>query len=312
MPNADKVNGKKLEEKNEVLIDDFLVKKRKEIIFALAQKRRMSHGELAQAVGTSIASLSNILVKFERFNDEYKIKLVDSESEGKYRYYFLTEMCRRYLDNRNQIEYEQQNIKVVQYETAQLLQKVKTSLAQYKEWCEDDYTVELSEGLIERMYCKNIVRNEKERVIDDIIINCEKLLLHDYETYSLEIINLLEDKHLQNWFTKILDKFEGFRLVLMDWNREENIMQIYNMLESAVESAYKAFGKKEKNGWQEGTLEEGHELFSTVFYIIKSIEFQKAEDINDCFMCFMAGNKYLSGFMTHLIMKYYKKREECI
>lgn len=85
---------------------------------------------------------------------------------------------------------------------------------QYIEWFGDDYILELSEGLVERMYCRNIIRNEKERVIDDIIINCEKLLLYNDEIYSFEIMKLLEDKHLQNWFTKILDKFESFRTII--------------------------------------------------------------------------------------------------
>ena len=290
---------------NEALIDGFLIKKRKEIVLVLAQKEKMSHGELAKAVDTSIASLSNILARFEKFS----LDLIGSKSEGKYRYYYLTGMCRKYLNNRNQTEYEQQNMKVVQYETTQLLQKIKASLAQYIEWCGEDYVLELSEGLIERMYCRNIISNENERVIDDFIINCEKLLLYNYEIYSLEIIELLEDKHLQSWLTKILDKFEGFRPILIRWNQEEDIAQIYKMLESAIEKVYQV---KEKHGKLIGLSEQGDELLATVFHIVKNMEACEEKDINDCFMRFMAGNKLLSGFMTHLIVKYDKKKEECI
>lgn len=42
-------------------ITDFLSKKRKAIIYKLSENKKLSHKELAEAVETSVASLSNIL-----------------------------------------------------------------------------------------------------------------------------------------------------------------------------------------------------------------------------------------------------------
>ena len=50
-----------LSEEVKELIDDFISRKRKQILIALYPKRKLSQGELAKAVGTSTASLANIL-----------------------------------------------------------------------------------------------------------------------------------------------------------------------------------------------------------------------------------------------------------
>ena len=73
-----------LDEETEKVIDEFLTKKRKAILYALYGGKERPHKELADAAGTSPASLSNILLKFEQF----PYKLLDSRTSGKYRYYF--------------------------------------------------------------------------------------------------------------------------------------------------------------------------------------------------------------------------------
>lgn len=82
-----------IDEATENEIAEFLTKKRKAIMYALYEYKERSQRELADTVGTSPASLANILIKFEQF----QFKLLDSRTFGKYRYYFLTKLGRAYI-----------------------------------------------------------------------------------------------------------------------------------------------------------------------------------------------------------------------
>lgn len=284
-------------------ISNFLTKKRNEIVNVLVDKKMLSHGELAEAVNTSPASLSNILLKFDNF--EYK--LIDSKTEGKFRYYYVTDLCKKYIDSCTQEGICIENAKIIQHETLQLVQQVKSSLVQFQCIYQDDWEFEFDDALFARINCQKISPKESESLVDLFVIGVEKLLLYDYETHVAMALKLLEvNSILQTRLTKLLDKFDVFRTMLQDWNKGDNIIEIYDQLETVIKMYY----QKEKNEVRSQYIDENSELFTTVCYILKHIEFRDRQDISDCFMRFMAGNNALSGYMAQTITNNCKE-EEC-
>lgn len=174
-------------------ISAFLTKSRMDVIRALAGNKKLNHGELALAIRTSVASLSNRLVKF----DEFEYKLLDSESEGKFRYYYLTELCKKYLESCNRDQATQESAKILQHEVLQLKQRLKDLLEEFKNLYEDDWEIELDDALIARIECREIENSEGERLVDDFIIGIEKLLLYDYDNYSIIVLQMLQNSILR-------------------------------------------------------------------------------------------------------------------
>ncbi len=277
-------------------ISSFLTKSRMDVIVALAGNKKLNHGELANVLSTSVASLSNRLVKFEEFD----YKLLDSKSEGKYRYYFLTDLCKKYLESLDRDNATQENVKIIQHEVLQLKQQLKNVLEEFKNLYEDEWEIELEDALIERIECREIKSSEGEKLVDDFIIGIEKLLLYDYDNYSIMVLQMLSKNNiLQARITRFMEQYEAFLPVLEAWKDEENYMHVYDKLGNIVKLYRQSKEDKEK----QVDIPEEDKLFCKISYILKQIEYLDKQSINDWFMRYMAGNKALSAFMAQIISR---------
>lgn len=266
-----------------------------DIVVALDKKKKLFHGELAKEVCTSAASLSNILVKF----DEFEYKLIGSESEGKFRYYYLTELCKKYLACCNQESVTQETVKIVQHEILQIKQQIKNALKGFQEIYEDGWELELEDALINRIECRKTIDNEAEQLVDIFVIGAEKLLLYNYDDHSVMILQMLsQNSILQGRITRLWEHCEAFRPILEAWDNEDYV-QVYDQLSSIIESCRQKKGTAQEN-----------KLFSEIDRILKQVEKYEQRDIIRCFMWYMAGNKALSAFIAQLISK--DQKEKCI
>ncbi len=274
-------------------ISAFLTKSRMDVIRALAGNKKLNHGELALAIRTSVASLSNRLVKF----DEFEYKLLDSESEGKFRYYYLTELCKKYLESCNRDQATQESARILQHEVLQLKQRLKDLLEEFKNLYEDDWEIELDDALIARIECREIENSEGERLVDDFIIGIEKLLLYDYDNYSIIVLQMLQNSILRARVARFMEQYEAFIPILEAGNDEENLMHIFGQLADIV----KVYRRSEESMAEQVDVLEGDKLYLKISYILGKVEHLDKQSINDWFMRYMAGNKALSAFMAQII-----------
>ena len=294
-----------LSEEQRKALNDFLIKKRKEIVYTVAENRMISHGGLAREINTTPASLSNILLKF----DDFKYKLIDSKQEGKYRYYYITDLCRAYLDECTQNDINLEQDKIIQQDIGRLIQQVKMSLEEIKKNGEEEWEVELDDALIARLDCKRIEKNKKEQLIDQFIIGIEQLILYDYQKYSSMALKLLEQNSiLREHFVRLLNKFDSFFSILQEWKNGDDTIEVYNQLESKVLECYRRHEQLKMN--EDVVGENESELTRAMSHILEHLEFQNKRDINDCFMRFLAGNKALSGYLAQTVWNTYKERDE--
>ncbi len=283
-----------LDELSKQKISSFLTKSRMDVIRELYKNKKLNHGELADALSTSVASLSNRLVKFEEFD----YKLLDSSYEGKFRYYCLTDLCKSYLESLTKDNSTQENVKIVQHEVLQLKQQLKAVLEQLQNLYEDEWEIELEDALIERIDCRDIVSSEGEKLVDDFIIGIEKLLLYDYASHSVMVLQLLSQNNiLQARITRFMELFELFIPVLEEWKNEENYIRVLDKLGKLVTS-YRL--SKETSTAGQADVHEEDALFSRISYMLERIENLDKQSINDWFMRYMAGNKVLSAFMAQI------------
>ena len=277
-------------------ISSFLTKSRMDVIEALVGNKKLNHGELANVLSTSVASLSNRLVKFEEFD----YKLLDSKSEGKFRYYFLTDLCKRYLESCDRDNAKQENVKIIQHEVLQLKQQLKDVLEEFQGLHEDEWEIEMDDALIERIECRNISNSKSEKLIDDFIIGIEKLLLYGYDNYSIMVLQMLSQNNiLQTRIARFMDQYEAFLPVLEECKNEENYMHVYDKLGNIV----KLYRQSKVDQAEYVDIPKEDKLFSKISYILEQIEHFDKQSINDWFMRYTAGNKALSAFMAQIISK---------
>lgn len=74
-------------------IDSFMTRQRREVLEKIYERGRISHKELAAAIGSTPTSLWNICQNFRSFQPE----LIKSEAQGRFKYYGLTETAVAYL-----------------------------------------------------------------------------------------------------------------------------------------------------------------------------------------------------------------------
>lgn len=284
-----------LDEECKQKISGFLTKSRMDVIEALVGKRR-NHGELANVLNTSVASLSNRLVKF----DEFEYKLLDSKNEGKFRYYYLTDLCKRYLESCDRDNTTQENVKIIQHEVLQLKQQLKDILEEFKDLYEDEWEIELEDALIKRIECREIKSSKGEKLVDEFIITIEKLLLHDYDSYSILVLQMLSQNNiLQARITRFMELFDAFIPILEAGNNEENLIHVFGELANMV----KLYRLSKEDRVEQVDISKEDKLFSKISYILERIEHLDKQSINDWFMRYMAGNKALSAFMAQIISR---------
>lgn len=286
-----------IDEETEKMIDEFLTKKRKAILYALYGGKERPHKELADAAGTSPASLSNILLKFEQF----PYKLLDSRTSGKYRYYFLTKLGRDYIERRYKDvgAGDSEPERVLSHEAARLLQEAKECLEKFREMHEDDWEMLLDDALISRIKYLEIQDSESEELVDKFLEDIERVLLGNGEACMDKVLKLLSDNAiLQARLARFMDKFAPFAFVLEELDNGQDILQIYGFLEAAVKKdATAAKACSERLGWHDRAAR----MLAAIEEIAGAMKDRSAEEVYRCFCWYLAGDKALSAFLTKLV-----------
>lgn len=283
------------------LIDEFISKKRKQILIELYPKRKLSQGELAKAVETSTASLANILLNFESF----KYPLLESESEGKRRYYSLSRLGRDYIENCRRQEKKEEKGKIVR-DSSQMLQKAKACLGEFQA-LEENWEFELEEALLDRIECRKIISNESQKAVDEFLKSIEYVLTYDYENQLLNVLRFMDgNKILQVRMPRFIDKFDLFRPVLEAWENGFDALQLYELLDAVISNDQKR-GRTyaEALHW----TEEYDRLTEGISYVMEKTVGEEMQVLYECFQSYLAGNQVLSGFLAREIYKRVQGRD---
>ena len=283
------------------LIDEFISKKRKQILIELYPKRKLSQGELAKAVETSTASLANILLNFESF----KYPLLESESEGKRRYYSLSRLGRDYIENCRRQEKKEEKGKIVR-DSSQMLQKAKACLGEFQA-LEENWEFELEEALLDRIECRKIISNESQKAVDEFLKSIEYVLTYDYENQLLNVLRFMDgNKILQVRMSRFIDKFDLFRPVLEAWENGFDALQLYELFDAVISNDQKR-GRTyaEALHW----TEEYDRLTEGISYVMEKTVGEEMQVLYECFQSYLAGNQVLSGFLAREIYKRVQGRD---
>lgn len=295
------INEDILSEEMMVEISAFITKKRKKVIDILYRCIKISHGELAESCDSSTTALSNLLLVFDKF----KYKLIDSRSEGKYRYYFLTELGRAYVEKCRLVENNLESEKIVQHEILRMLQENRDCLMEFQRINPDDWEIRLDDSLIARVNCCKVSGEKSELLVDQFIGNTEKLMLVDPLVID-KILRLLgDDAILRGRLVRFIEKFEPFQILLNSVKTEENMLWIYELLQALIEhNMIKAKEYIQQLEWTDGYVKE---LSSALEGLIRQLGHKDTTDIYDCLCRYLAGNHALCAFITNLIKNHFER-----
>lgn len=288
-------------------ISYFMSKRRRQVVETLYDKKRLSQGELALVMKTSAASLSNILLNFEMF--EYQ--LLDSESEGKRRYYFLTDLGRKFVQSVYRNKQSINNGNVILHETFQDMQSITSCLEAIKSKYEDDWEIALEDVLLAGIKYQEVPVDDGEKEIYAFLHGIERVLVDDYENYSVRIMKLLySNRILLRRFEQFLSIFEVFMPILKAWRKKLDSLQMYNFLESIV--TYDRSRAKQyiiQLQWEDGQYERLSELMQQ---IIKCAEKKDESEIYRYFNRFLAGEDMLGAILAKEVCTACKTMKEKI
>lgn len=167
---------------DEVAVEEitaFLNRKKGEAFWALEKREGMSNKEWAVAANTTPTSLSNIVLKFENFH----YKLINGESKGRKRCYYLTELAKEYvyLKERNE-ENDDKVSSVYQQEEWILGQQFKETLEKLKARNGEYYEAVIENILIRRIYgLEDVDKPEDRQLVYDLILVLETALEKEYD-----------------------------------------------------------------------------------------------------------------------------------
>lgn len=294
-----------LDEKTINEIKSFLTKKRLLIMECLYRNNKLSQGELAEAVGTSVASLSNILLRFELFDH----KLLGSFSEGKRRYYYLTDFGEEYFLKIYNNEEPAESENIISHESFQILQTAKESLDNIMKTYEDKWERIMDDVLIACIEHRDVQLRDSEKKIMEFLNNVEKILIYDYERYSVELMKLfVANNILLDRFEQFLNKFEVYRPLLQAVQDGFDELQLCVFLEIIVRNEkYQAEAYLQRLQWCD---EKYDRLVNTINNIVKNMETKDEEQVYELLNRFMAGNQMLSAILTKEIFRYINEKRE--
>lgn len=222
-------------------IKHFLTKKRSAVINVLAEQGELSQGELALAVNSTVTSLSNILLKFER----YQYKLLEVRSSGKYRYYALSDIAKTYLnDLEKQADLEKDSVTSSEGDE-KLFQHAEECLEDLKKIHGDEWQTKFDNALVRRIYGSGETLDSKSELLVEQYLKCLEILTMQNNGEVLgEVLALVANSILRDRIESLMNYFEPFIVVLKDLRKKENIFNIGMVLKAAFAEQHEEDVKK--------------------------------------------------------------------
>lgn len=239
-----------------VLIDEqmrkeisyFLTKKRRAVINVLAEKGELSQGDIALAIASTPASLSNIILIF----DQYKYKLLEGKSVGKYRYYTLSDLGKAYIEDMGG-EKGRKNKDILNEQDIIFFQEAKECIEEFKKIHNDEWETKFDTALMRRIYGMGELLDDKsELLVNQYLKDIEILTVRNSDEILNKVFALLTNSILRDRIVSFMNYFDPFVVVLKSLEKKENILSIGMILRDVFNEESEVDVKKyiDKLGWK--------------------------------------------------------------
>ncbi len=294
-----KSNTTRLNEVDVAEITAFLNRKKGEVFWALERQEGLSNKELAMAVDTTPTSLSNIILKFEKFS----FSLIEGKSSGRKRCYYLTELAREYVCLLNEEGKEDdKKASIYQQEEWLLRQRFKEALDQLKMRHGEKWEAVIEDILIRRILCAEDVGDvEDKKLVNEIIFVIEMALEKEYEGSVDLCMKVLSPSFiLSNRIEEYLQCFYAFTPFYKKFQQEKDrnaIGRIFRMMildgeTNQYEQEIQRLGLEKKQGYQ---------LKTAIQQIKKYCNERKEELVYEKLQQLMPGRSQMNIFLASWI-----------
>ncbi|MBD5118500.1 MAG: hypothetical protein HDT37_05250 [Clostridiales bacterium] len=184
------------------------------LMLLLYNSIEMSQSELVSALGSSAASVSNILAKFGQFEH----KLVKYRCSGKYRIYSLTDLGHEFMETTDEVRREEKP-KSRANDSGRILLEAQKCIEDLKVEAEkqssDENIVEWADLMDAAMIWRAIggartLDHASEEIVDRYLICVERLTLERCEDALSKALDILEEYLLKRKVERYLNLFEPF------------------------------------------------------------------------------------------------------
>lgn len=212
-------------------IHDFLIaKKRRTIIYTLAENGAMTQGELAAAIQSTVTSLCNIIKAFEKLD----YPLFEVERVGKYRRYKLSALGWDYVNGAPTSHVRKPAGGILDITDQRILEDAEKSLNMFKERNVDgDWQKKLDEALRRRVSSGELLDNESEQFVDQYLRCIELLSIYDKQEAFAQALDLLTNDIHRSRIEDFMDRFEPFVPVLRYFKDGEDAFTMCMLLQFA-------------------------------------------------------------------------------
>lgn len=212
-------------------IHDFLIaKKRRTIIYTLAENGAMTQGELATAIQSTVTSLCNIIKAFEKLD----YPLFEVERVGKYRRYKLSALGWDYV-NGSPINHAHKPVgSTLDITDQRILEDAEKSIENFKERNVDrDWQKNLDEALRRRVSSGELLDDESEQFVDQYLRCIELLSIYDKQEAFAQALDLLTNDIHRSRISDFMERFEPFVPVLRHFKDGGNAFDMCMLLQFA-------------------------------------------------------------------------------
>lgn len=273
-------------------ISEFAVRKREQIMRILWEDGELTQGDLAQRANSTPTSMSNILLKF----DQFKYKLLCCESRGIRKFYSLSDtgaFYMRYLNNKTMDKRD-----IVNANDLYLFQEAKNSIKYFRDKADGDNEILMEDALLRLCYgIDNESSCEDIDVLLKYIYSIEKLLLLENEVYFERAMRLMESEILRKRVDQFLEGFYLLRPILDLLEDQDNILDVYDMMEFAVKGSEEDVSRiANERGWNIPCA-----YIVQFFRRIKQVGKSSRKHIFKMIMGYLPDKAELSAMITQLI-----------
>lgn len=205
---------KKLKQEDIKKIEVFLTRQRWDVMQVLHEEKRVNHKDLARAVNSSSASLCNTV---RHFND-FRPLLIESEVNGRYKYYSLTDEGEEYVEFRRNGgksgsgEAAQKNRNELEEKRIEL----KTNMERFMNYSGEKWQLILENFLVNFLSGLSIfeLSDLQNDLIQNVLSAVRRLFFLDDQTgYSEFYETYLADSVLADRFEEYMDLYRSVEMM---------------------------------------------------------------------------------------------------
>lgn len=273
-------------------IESLMIRKRPDVIMALARLGSASQKELAKASGTTPTSLSNILLKFE----DFPYQLLEREDQGRNRIYRLTGTGQAYVRRKLRGSPEQGKGQVVSHEELRLQQALRDSIKQMQERNEE-WKVVFDRILLNRIYGIEEEYGElDEALVNVYVASLQKALMSEFFDVADLAGRLLGDEILISRLEKFLAVFYAFMPFLQKLEKKEDFFDIYEIFRRIIR--YGEDGECQRLLQKLELSREGHTLADVMQSLKAGLSEKDRKTVYNRLEGFMPGMEAINAYLA--------------